>query len=241
LGAHDAGKTTFLTASYLNILRGKRIAGGTFSGSYTLGAWESLAAWARFEDAARTPSFPPHTPRGTSRVPGLLHLSICRAKKEFEDVLFTDAPGEWFTRWAVQEDASDAQGALWVSHKSDAFLVFADCQRLAGSGRGSARNDLRQLIERLGKHVRHRPTIFVWAKNDCQVGDGIKNAIRRTLYEYIPHAVEVNTTTAEPESISSALDMVLEAAWNLPYAKFIREPVVAEGSFEAFRGHDAEF
>jgi hypothetical protein len=109
LGAHDAGKTTLLTGNYLRLVRGHTLAGASFAGSRTLGGWESLAAWMRFEDAARSPSFPPHTPRGTSRVPGMLHITMRGPKDEHRDVLLTDAPGEWFTRWSIREDAPEAE------------------------------------------------------------------------------------------------------------------------------------
>jgi len=103
IGAHDAGKTTLLLGSYFNCLRGNNIANAEFAGSRTLGAWESLASWSRFDDAARLPNFPPHTPRGANRTPGLLHLALRRKTQKVRDVLLADAPGEWFSSWAVNE------------------------------------------------------------------------------------------------------------------------------------------
>lgn len=239
LGAHDAGKTTLLTGNYLQLMHGRTIAGGQFAGSYSLGAWESLAAWVRFEDAARTPSFPPHTPRGTSRIPGLLHLALRNSEVGFRDILLTDAPGEWFTRWAIQEDAPDANGAQWIARNADVFLVFADCERLTGDGRGQTRNNLRQLIERLGNHVTNQPTVLVWAKDDHQPSEGIRNAIRRALNEHIPHAIEVGTSTNRPESLLSALSTALELALNPNNASAFVEPILKQQPFEAFRGHYA--
>lgn len=241
LGAHDAGKTTLLIGNYLQLLQGRTLTGAQFAGSRTLGAWESLAAWTRFDDAARLPSFPPHTPRGTSRIPGLLHLALRAANDEFRDVLLTDAPGEWFSDWAMTADALGAEGARWVVNKADAFLVFADCQRLSGSERGTARKDLRELLERLGNHVGNRPTVLVWAKDEAeyQPSEGIRNAIRQALNTQIPHASESSSSTNRPESLLSALATLLAATWTPALAQPVVEPIHHHQPFAAYRGHHA--
>lgn len=240
LGAHDAGKTTLLTANYLQLLRGHSLADARFAGSRTLGAWESLAAWTRFEDAARRPSFPPHTPRGTSRVPGLLHLALRGPQDAFRDVLLADAPGEWFTRWSIQEDAPEAEGARWIVRHADAFLVLADCRRLSGQERGSTRAELRQLLERLSNHVDGRPTVLVWSKADQTEGhipsEGIRNSIRSTLKACIPHATEVESTIVRRETLGLALEAALRPAWLPPRARSVEEPILEHHGFAAFRG-----
>ncbi|WP_348652732.1 hypothetical protein [Polyangium sp. 6x1] len=236
LGAHDAGKTTLLTGNYLQLLRGQTLADARFAGSRTLGAWESLAAWTRFEDAARRPSFPPHTPRGTSRIPGLLHFALRGPKDEFRDVLLTDAPGEWFARWSVQEDTPEAEGARWIVRHADAFLVFADCIRLSGPKRGQARNDTRQLLERLGNHVGHRPTVLVWAKADHAPPDGIRTAICRVLNELVPHAIEVESRIDQRETLVLALEAALRPAWIPLRARPVDDPILNHEPFAAYRG-----
>lgn len=236
LGAHDAGKTTLLTGTYLALHRGHRLADARFAGSRTLGAWESLAAWTRFEDAARQPTFPPHTPRGTSRVPGLLHLALRDSHDALRDVLLADAPGEWFTRWSLREDGEDAIGARWVVRHADTFLIFADGERLSGSDRGKARNDTRQLIERLGNHVAARPTVFVWAKSDHKPPGAIQDALRNALKDHIPHAVEVSTTTTEPTTLLDAVSMSVRSTWVQATARAVSEPRVAGEPFGAYRG-----
>lgn len=239
LGAHDAGKTTLLTANYLHLLHGRTLAGSRFAGSRTLGAWEALAAWTRFDDAARAPSFPPHTPRGTARVPGLLHLALRGTDDEHRDVLLTDAPGEWFARWSFREDAAEAEGARWVERHADAFLLFADCARLSGPERGKARNDTQQLIERLGNTVGARPTMLVWAKHDTPPPGGIQRTIRESLKARIPHATEVETTIREPETLALALEQPLRRAWTPPLARPLVAAVEEHRPFAAFRGHRA--
>lgn len=241
LGAHDAGKTTLLTGTYLALHRGHRLADARFAGSRTLGAWESLAAWTRFSDAARQPTFPPHTPRGTSRVPGLLHLVLRSPQDELRDVLLADAPGEWFTRWSLREDGDDAAGARWVVRHADSFLIFADCERLSGSERGQARSDTRHLIERLGNHVSVRPTVFVWAKSDHEPPGAIRNSLRNALKDHIPHAVEVSTTTTEPTTLLDAVSMALNSTWVPARARAVSEPRVTDEPFCAYRGaHEAQ-
>lgn len=239
LGAHDAGKTTLLIGNYLDLLRGRTLAGARFAGSITLQAWESLAAWVRFDDAARQPSFPPHTPRGTSRVPGLLHLALRRANDEFRDIILTDAPGEWFTNWAVSEQAPEADGARWIAQRADAFLVLADCQRLGGTNRGRARNDIRLLLERLGNHVGTRPTTLVWSKADQSSDAAIREQICASLRDCIPHATEVDCTNIERASLVRALEATLHPAWTPPRARALVEPILHDEPFEAFRGSDA--
>jgi len=227
LGAHDAGKTTLLTGNYLQLLRGQSLANARFAGSRTLGA--------------RPATFPPHTPRGTSRVPGLLHLALRNTKGEFRDVLLADAPGEWFTRWAIKEDAPEAEGARWVVRNADAFLVFADCNRLAASNqkRGTARNELRQLLERLGNHVGNRPTTLVWAKDDIEPNADIRSSIQQTLARQIPHAIEVSSSTNQPATLTKAMEMALCHAWSPVPATYLVEPVFHQQPFSAFRGSHA--
>jgi hypothetical protein len=166
----------------------------------------------------------------------MLHLAIRGPADELRDILLTDAPGEWFTRWSVKEDAPEAEGARWVVRHAHSFLVLADCERLCGPERGSTRSDTRKLLERLGNHVGERPTVLVWAKADNQPNHGIREAIRKTLKEQVPHATEVEATTERPGSLSEALEAVLRPAWSRLPARVIVEPILQHQSFAAFRG-----
>lgn len=240
LGAHDAGKTTLLVGTYLACLRGGQLAEARFAGSRTLGAWEALSAWLRYEDAARAPSFPPHTPRGTARVPGLLHLALRGRRGDLRDVLLTDAPGEWFTRWSIKEDAPDAEGARWVVRHSDAFMLVVDCKRLAGTKRGQARKDIREIIERLSNHVARRPTILVWAKSDIAPAARVRSSISESLRSLIPHAREVESTAERPETLAAAVEDAVQAAWSPPRSQPIEAPVLGGAPFAAFRGFHAQ-
>jgi hypothetical protein len=103
-------------------------------------------------------------------------------------VLVTDAPGEWFVRWAVQEDASECEGARWVSEFATSLLVFADSDALSGAMRGEARSLLSMLVQRVGSNRRGRPTAAVWAKADIQVPARIKQSVDDTFRSYIGDA-----------------------------------------------------
>jgi hypothetical protein len=169
----------------------------------------------------------------------VLHLALRGPKNELRDVLLTDAPGEWFTRWAIQEHAPDAEGARWIVRHADAFLVLADCARLSGHDRGPTRNDIRQLLERLGNHVNKRPTALVWAKADRPPSDDIRTAIRRALNERIPHAIEVESRIDRRETMTRALEAALRPAWTPPRALPLVDPIVQHHPFAAFRGAHA--
>lgn len=239
LGAHNGGKTTLLAANYLLMLQGRAMADAMFSGSRTLYAWESLASWMRFDDSARPPTFPPHTPRGSNRVPGLLHIALRREGGDFRDVLLADAPGEWFSSWAVNENAAQAEGARWLSMHSDAFIVVADCQRLSGQERGLARKDLLQLLDRLANHVARRPVALLWTKSEHDVPQGIKNSIRDALASSFPGATEHAVSIKTPESFAEPIDAILSAAWRSAPAGEIVIETQTHDPFLSFRGHHA--
>lgn len=237
LGAQDSGKTTLLTASYTQLLLGQQLADTHFSGSRTLGAWEALASWMRFDDAARPPTFPPHTSRNTGRVPGLLHFALRNPGGEFRDILLTDAPGEWFKDWAQNEADTQAAGARWVVEQADAFILLADCDKLSGKARGPTRDNLRALIERLGCHAANRPVLLVWAKSDKPVPENLRNQIQATLKKELPHAQECQASITAPESLAKVVGTIISQCWNGPLATPFTEPVTRFEPFYAFRGH----
>ncbi|MDW1986916.1 hypothetical protein R7Q46_21175 [Vibrio sp. 811] len=241
LGAQNTGKTTFLAANYLQLLSGKKYNNFEFCGSQTLGAWESIASWARINNEKQLPSFPPHTPRGVDRTPGILHFALQDSNDKIKNIFLTDAPGEWFTRWAIDVDAIDAAGAKWTASQSDAFLIFADCEKLAGEERSVARRELRTIIERLGESVGSRPTVLVWAKSDKQPSEGIKKAIQRALENNIHHAKEIEVTVEDPASFTIALGSILNEVWVPTFCEPIKEPILGNTSFLAFRGHHEKF
>ncbi len=173
-GPQNAGKTTLLASWYLLVGRGlvgeeKR----RFAGSYSLAGWEAVANALRWAPGQQ-PSFPPHTTSRGGRAPGLLHLAFRDAEGQARDYLFTDAPGEWFHRWAVNRESLDGEGARWVSEHADVFLLIADREALSGPSKGSARGSLQLLAQRLAAERAVRKVALVWTKSDVSLraGDG---------------------------------------------------------------------
>ncbi|PBQ29843.1 TRAFAC clade GTPase domain-containing protein [Shewanella algae] len=237
LGAENSGKTTFLVGCYLKLLTGSSLDNKAFFGSQTLGAWESLASWVRFDDENHMNSFPPHTPRSADRMPGVLHLALKDKTNDLHrDVLLTDAPGEWFSSWSMNENNLEAEGAQWVVKHSDAFIVFADSEKLSGSQRGLARNELRQLLERLSNHVENKPVFLFWAKSDKQPPEGILNNIRRALSDKIKNSHEMDISVEDNKSLVNALAFVVNHTWTPPLASPVIEPICHHSPFYAFRG-----
>ena len=111
VGPESAGKTTILGALYLLLGRGELTTeASSFSNSYTLAGWEAVATSLRWSPG-QPPSFPPHTPSGAARAPGMLHLGFRHLDGALRDFLFADAPGEWFQKWAINEQAA---GTCWL-------------------------------------------------------------------------------------------------------------------------------
>ena len=181
VGPESAGKTTILGAFYLLLGRGELTTDANlFSNSYTLAGWEAVATYLRWKPG-QPPSFPPHTPSGAARAPGMLHLGFRREDGSLRDLLFADAPGEWFQKWAVNEQAVDAEGARWIARHADVTLLIADRQALAGLKMGAARNDFQLLAQRAVIEARGRRLALVWTKGDVDVVPAMEAKIRKAV------------------------------------------------------------
>ena len=166
MGPQNAGKTTLLAAWYLLLGRGTQLnSNWRVAGSYTLRGWETDASVMRWAPG-QPPAFPAHTSSRSARSPGLLHLAFRKTDGQIQDYLFTDAPGEWFRRWAVNREAPEAEGARWVAKHADVFLMIADSEALSGPTVGSARSVLQMLAKRLGAERGTRRVALVWSKAD---------------------------------------------------------------------------
>ncbi|RKI04416.1 hypothetical protein [Corallococcus sp. AB038B] len=193
-GPQNAGKTTLLAAWYLILGRGLDNPGNSiFSGSYSLAGWEAVASALRWKPGQQ-PTFPPHTSSRGGRAPGLLHLAFRERTEQTRSYLFTDAPGEWFQKWAVNREAFDGEGARWVAEHSDVFLLIADREALSGANMGSARGALQLLARRLAAERATRPVALVWTKSDVAVAPAMEKAIRETVFGLMPDAVEFSVS-----------------------------------------------
>lgn len=196
IGPHNAGKTTFLTSLYLKLSHGNRIPEKIFAGSFTLRAWEELANNLRYPTNSE-PMFPRHTPITNDRVPGLLHLAFRNRRRRIEDYLFSDAPGEWFSNWAKDRNADNAEGARWIAKNADEFLVFIDSEELAGKNCGTARNAITSLAQRLSDELDSRTVRVLWSKSDLSIEDGIRQQVAERLKKHLPDAVHSSISVNE--------------------------------------------
>lgn len=205
LGPENAGKTSLLAAWYLLIGRGAAISKRhVFAGSFSLTGWEAVARSMQWVPGA-LPEFPAHTSTRGGRGQGLLHLAFREDGGRLRDYLFTDAPGLWFQKWAINEQAPDAMGARWIVESADAFVLAADCAALAGADRGSARSALQLLARRLGANRRGRPVTLVWTKSDIPVADTMQAAVRDAVQSQIPDFEEFKVSMQAPPDDTSGL------------------------------------
>lgn len=194
VGPQNAGKTTLLAAWYLLIGRG--LTGSDqrrFAGSYSLAGWEAVASTLRLHPG-KQPSFPPHTTSRAGRAPGLLHLAFRNTNGEIRGYTFTDAPGEWFHKWAVNRGAVDGEGARWVAEHADLFLLIADREALSGPNMGSARGSLQLLARRLAAERGGRPVAHVWTKSDVAIAPEMEEAVRDAVLGPMPDAREFSVS-----------------------------------------------
>jgi hypothetical protein len=214
VGRSDAGKSTFLSLYYLLLARGAPFSAGRFAGSYTLEGWENLAQYLQMK-SPELPTFPPHTPSGTGRVPGLLHVAIREPDGTLADLLLTDASGEWFENWAADENAESAEGARWIADHAQAFLLFIDCARLAGSPveAAEALAETLRLGQRLRDQARGRRVGVVWAKADHDPLPQFRDRLADLLTEWFPGSESFWVSTemvSQPDKVGRYLDAV---AW----------------------------
>ena len=213
LGPHNAGKTTLLGACYLLLGGGHRPNGELrFSGSCSLAGWENVASPLRWKPGSAPPAFPPHTSSTTARNPGLLHLAFKHDHRHRTDYVITDAPGEWFHKWAIERDAPDADGARWAAEHADAFLLVADREALAGPQMGAARSGIQLLARRLADELRERPVALVWTKSDASISNEMEEAVRSAVLKLMPDTPEFSVTIMsnpdETENVQGFLDLL---------------------------------
>ena len=236
IGPADSGKTTLLAFLYMWLLEHGAIPGWAFAGSWTLGAWESLIQPSRWT-AEPPPSFPVHT-SSSGRVPGLLHLALRNAAGVARDVLFTDAPGEWFTVWARAPDHDGVAGARWVVAHASVIMLLVDSSALANENTlPQARRATRDLTERVGAVTSGIPVGFTWTKSDVSLGGRIRKPIERARAQFAPTSEVWKTTTEAPETIAEVLAQAIDRGVRpRDGAAKLREPRPDTTPFHAFRG-----
>lgn len=236
VGAHDSGKTSLFSYFYLWLLRTGRFFEWDFAGSWTFGAWETIARNCRW-DIDSPPSFPPHTTT-EGRTPGLLHISLRDGDGRLRDVLFADTPGEWFTRWSQKPNADSSSGARWVFQNATALLLMADSGALADSEKfPSARRWTRELIEQVSSYCGQTPVLFNWSKSDVQIPSARRQSIEDCRKRYLEKYPVSTTTFKEPGSIAECMAQLVKMSLSARKRVRVQEKVLTDDSFLAFRGN----
>jgi len=228
IGPSNSGKTTLLATLYMLLRSGKRFQDFSFAGSNTLIGWENIAYFLTYK-AGNLIQFPPHTSRNSGRIPGMLHLKLKDNFGLFHDILFTDAPGEWFTDWANKSDDNNAVGARWINENTDAFVLFADCQAFI-EDIGNTRLALKSIAERLRNDIRKRPVVLTWTKSDLNVDPEIKIRIGEVICNLFPikEQFEVSVKGAENsdlhDNIIKLFDWIFQEVFNSTNTPLFIEP-----------------
>ncbi len=235
IGPPDSGKTSLLAYIYMWLLRYGCLEDWIFAGSWTLGGWESVVQHSRWTGEP-PPSFPPHT-SSTGRYPGVLHVTFRDPTGQLRDVLFTDAPGEWFTQWAKFPQDSTATGARWIIEHADTLLMLIDSAALADPKKlPNSRRETRDLLERIGAITPELPMAVIWTKEDVKVPPKARETIEYACGEFVPHAKTFGTTFFKPETIAKCFKDMISANKNTTLKADICEPVLSSDPFLAFRG-----
>ncbi len=240
IGAAGAGKTTLLGSWYLMLSRGALdVASHAFAGSYTLSGWENIAHSLRWANDGG-PGFPPHTPSGEGRAPGMLHLALRRSEHIVEDVLFADAPGEWFRAWSVNRDAPEAEGARWLATHAGVFILAADCEALAGPEKGNTRMTLQALAQRIASERRGRPVALAWTKADIEVPEAVRTSVLTAVTTHLGDIPVFEVSVKEHHATAPEASFVRLMNWSIsaPHAKTqpALERIATDDSFMVY-GH----
>jgi len=198
-GVASAGKTTFLASLYCLLRNGENIGEYSFAGSLTLIGWENISWYLSWKNNGNI-QFPPHTTNNSGRLPGLLHIALKNKEGEKIDLVFTDAPGEWFDHWRINVNNENAKGAKWIHDNCDAFLLFADCEMLTPncSKRGIAKQQINSVADRIFENINNRPFGLIWSKSDISIPIDTKNQIRSHFEQNsLTHFAEYETSVKE--------------------------------------------
>lgn len=213
-GVASAGKTTFLATLYCLLRQGQKIGDYQFAGSFTLTGWENIA-WYLSWKQHNAIQFPPHTTSNSGRIPGLLHISLRNSIGEKKELIFTDAPGEWFDKWTVNQNDPNAQGAAWIHENADAFLLFADCDMLADIKQlGKARKQTKFVADRIMHNLGPRPFGLVWSKSDVLLDADTKaqisGHIKVSYYKEFETSVRPGSDNRFHNNVLESIEWILD-------------------------------
>jgi len=209
VGVPKSGKTSLLMILYMWLLKNGALGEYFFAGSWTLGGWESIAQNARWSSTP-PPAFPPHT-SSDGRRPGLLHISFRKPDGSFRDVLFTDAPGEWFVQWSKTHSVDPNSPASWVVSHSDALLLLADSEALGSSATlPKSRRETLDLVDQVAAAALSVPVTFVWAKSDIEIPFETRRLVDGHRKSLLGEIGTASTSVGQPTTIKSVFLSLLQ-------------------------------
>lgn len=248
VGLFNSGKTTFLSMLYLLLASGKKIGNFNFSGSYSLIGWENISWSMRWNEQGQF-SFPAHTSTDIGRNQGYLHLAL---KKDniVRDIIFTDVPGEWFTKWMENTENKAAEGANRIIKESDGFIFFVDCDGLnkSNTNRTLIKRNTENLAARLNNHLSERPIALLWSKADTKknIRENVLLKLDRKLKTFFPLSKGFDVSFKEGgnreyhNNILKTIDWIVEQLETPPKPKIEIEDIEEQNYFFKYRGLEYE-
>ena len=168
----------------------------------------------------------------------MLHLTLRNKEGLVRDVLFTDAPGEWFTVWARAPDHEGVAGARWVIEHANVILLLVDSSALSDEKTlPQARRATRDLTERVGALTSHVPLGFTWTKIDVETPVATRETIEHARSQFAPTSEVWETTTATPLTIAKIFSQAIDLGAHQPGLQKLHEPRLHAEPFLAFRGN----
>ncbi|MBL8634396.1 MAG: hypothetical protein JNM40_14330 [Myxococcales bacterium] len=144
LGDTNAGKSSLLTAFFLQLANGQRERFPyRFASSLTLYGWRTLIEHAADWQGDKKESVVGHTPKGDKEsADTFLHLGLSPVEEEpcghrHIDVLLSDVPGEWIREYTERANESNRQPLAFLTYMQVALLVI-DADRLEREGQIAA-------------------------------------------------------------------------------------------------------
>jgi hypothetical protein len=140
LGPHDAGKTSLITAFFLQLANGQRADFPyRFASSRSLYGFYGLAERATRWTGVSNEEIVGHTPK-TGDECRFLHLGVRPLDDQDDrhlDLLISDMPGEWASEWATNHDETSRRRLAFFD-RADGVMVLADAPKVAVDRRYSA-------------------------------------------------------------------------------------------------------
>ena len=111
------------------------------------------------------------------------------ANNQLKDIFISDASGEVFSYWSQNRDDANAENARWIYERSNAFILFIDCEDLVVR-KNLAKTEIIDIAQMLLHDLKDRPVIAVWSKSDkkgeihAKIKDSLKDELQSLFVNY---------------------------------------------------------